>query len=93
MLFRSVDCAGSGAVETGHQIEEGGFAGARAAKEGDEFAAGDRKRDVIHSADGGGAESIVAGDAVELDGEGAGGWSHVEVGCALREYYVWRGWK
>jgi hypothetical protein len=35
----------------------------------------------------------VAGDAIELDGEWAGGWSHGEIGCALRDYYVWGGGK
>jgi hypothetical protein len=33
----------------------------------------------------------VARDAVELDGVVVGrGRGHVEFGCALREYYVWR---
>jgi len=88
-----VNGAGSGAVEACHEIEKSRFAGAGAAEERDEFAASDRKGNIVDGSDGGGAESIVAGDAVKLDGVLAGGrvCGHVGVRCALKEYYVGRG--
>jgi len=81
-------------IEASHEIEKSGFAGAGAAKECDEFAGADGEGDIVYGANGGGAEGIVAGDVVELEGDGIG-WArscgHVNVGCALREYYVGAG--
>ena len=71
-----VDCAGGRAVETGHEIEQSGFAGAGAAKKGDKVAGADVQRNIVDSADGGGAESIVTRDAIELDGGRAGMRGH-----------------
>jgi len=75
-----VERARGSTVESSAEASESRLAGAGAAGEGEDLSAGERRRDVIHSADGGGAKSIVAGDAVELDGEGAVGRGHVEVG-------------
>ncbi len=62
------DGAGSGAVETGNEIEKRGLAGAGRAEKCEEFVGGNRERDVVDGADAGFAHGVVAGDAVELDG-------------------------
>jgi hypothetical protein len=67
------DGAGGGAVESGDEIEEGGFAGAGGAEEGEEFILRDAEGDFVDGADGGCAHGVVTGDAVELDGGGGGG--------------------
>ncbi len=68
ILAMSDDRAGSGAIESGNEIQKRGFSGAGAAEEGEEFARFDREGVVVHRADGGVAERVVAGDVVEADG-------------------------
>src|SRR5207245_8727503 len=71
----SDDRAGSGAIESGNEIQKRGFSGAGAAEKGQEFAGRDGERDVGHSTDGGVATSEVAGDQGSADsGVGCGQW-------------------
>ena len=63
----NVDGACGGAVQSGHEIEQGGLAGPGAAEEGEEFTGSDFEREVVDGTDGGFAEAVVAGDVIYMD--------------------------
>ena len=67
------DGAGSGAIETGDEIEQRGFSRAGGAEESEEFVVGDGEGEFVDGTDGRFAHGVVAGDAVELDGGIGGG--------------------
>lgn len=67
VLAVGADGAGSGAIEAGHEVEKGGFAGAGAAEEGQEITALNGEGDVVDGADDGSAEGVVPGNVVEVD--------------------------
>jgi hypothetical protein len=69
VLAEGENGAGGGAVESGNEIKEGGFAGAGRAEEGEEFVLRDGEGDFVDGANGGCAHGVVARDAVELDGK------------------------
>ncbi len=62
-----VNSTGSGAIESGQEIEKGGLTGAGAPEEGDEFAGADFEGDVVDGRNGGVAETVVARDVLGLD--------------------------
>jgi aminopeptidase YwaD len=62
------DGAGTGAVETGDEIEQRGFSGARATQKSEKLAMRDGERHVVDGADDGFAHDVVAGNLVKLDG-------------------------
>jgi len=68
VLAEGEDGTGGGAVESGDEVEESGFAGAGRAEKREEFVFGDGEGDFVDGADGGFAHGVVAGDAVEMNG-------------------------
>ena len=61
------ELAAGGLVEAAEEIDEGAFAGAGGAGDGDPLAGDDREGGVGQGADGAGAAGVVAGDVVEGD--------------------------
>src|SRR5690348_13126568 len=51
---------GAGTIQASHEVQEGGFARTGAAKQSEEFAGRNRKGNVVHRTDGGGAHGVVA---------------------------------
>ncbi len=74
------EAAGGGGVDEADGGEEGGFAGAAGAEEGDDFARGEAEGDVVHGDDLGVAGAVDFGEADGLDGWGQwGGGGHARI--------------
>lgn len=81
VLVLGDDRSGSGAIEAGNKIEQRGFSGTGASKQGQEFSRLDGKRNVVDGANDGVSQRIVTGDVVELNGwlvigHGGSVWAH-----------------
>ena len=61
------ELSGGGAVEAAEEVDEGGFAGAGGAGDGDPLAGDDGEAGVVEGADGSGVACVFAGDGGERD--------------------------